>query len=74
MWQVTTSRSSARRSTVRATTYRSGARFGPQGHAQDLRTLYGSFSFELGVDLRESITICDLGDIFVDTREHREDF
>src|SRR3982074_1467661 len=26
--------------------------------------LYGSYSFELGVDLRESITMCDLGDIF----------
>src|ERR1700743_2258883 len=26
--------------------------------------LYGPYSFELGVDLRESITISDLGDIF----------
>jgi agmatinase len=26
--------------------------------------LYGTYSFELGVDLRESITMCDLGDVF----------
>jgi len=29
-----------------------------------ISALYGTYSFELGVDLRESITICDLGDIF----------
>ncbi|MGE3600082.1 MAG: arginase family protein, partial [Dehalococcoidia bacterium] len=45
------------------TTYRSGTRFGPQG-IRKISTLYGPYSFELGVDLRESITICDLGDIF----------
>ncbi len=45
------------------TTYRSGTRFGPQG-IRKISALYGPYSFELGVDLRESITICDLGDIF----------
>ena len=46
------------------TTYRSGTRFGPQG-IRTISALYGPYSFELGVDLRESLTICDLGDIFV---------
>jgi agmatinase len=45
------------------TTYRSGARFGPQG-IRRISALYGTYSFELGVDLRESVTIADLGDIF----------
>jgi agmatinase len=45
------------------TTYRSGTRFGPQG-IRTISTLYGPYSFELGVDLRESITIADLGDVF----------
>lgn len=45
------------------TTYRPGTRFGPQG-IRRISALYGSYSFELGVDLRESITIADLGDIF----------
>jgi agmatinase len=47
------------------TTYRSGTRFGPQG-IRKISALYaGSYSFELGVDLRESLAMCDLGDIFV---------
>jgi agmatinase len=46
------------------TTYRSGTRFGPQD-IRKISALYGPYSFELGVDLRESISICDLGDIFV---------
>jgi agmatinase len=46
------------------TTYRPGTRFGPQG-IRKISALYGPYSFELGVDLRESITIADLGDIFV---------
>lgn len=45
------------------TTYRPGTRFGPQGMRR-ISCLYGPYSFELGVDLRESITIADLGDIF----------
>jgi agmatinase len=45
------------------TTYRSGTRFGPQG-IRKISALYGPYNFELGVDLRESITVADLGDIF----------
>ncbi|HEX6469577.1 MAG TPA: agmatinase family protein [Streptosporangiaceae bacterium] len=45
------------------TTYRSGTRFGPQG-IRKISGLYGPYSFELGVDLRESISIADLGDVF----------
>ena len=46
------------------TTYRSGTRFGPQG-IRKISALYGPYSFELGVDLRETLSICDLGDVFV---------
>ena len=45
------------------TTYRPGTRFGPRAMRQ-ISALYGTYSFELAVDLRESITICDLGDVF----------
>src|SRR3989454_4391903 len=45
------------------TTYRPGTRFGPQGMRR-ISALYGTYSFELGVDLRESITIGDPGDVF----------
>ncbi len=45
------------------TTYRPGTRFGPQG-IRRISALYGPYSFELGVDLRESITMADLGDVF----------
>jgi agmatinase len=45
------------------TTYRPGARFGPQG-IRRISALYGTYSFELGVDLRESITVADAGDVF----------
>ncbi|HEX6393752.1 MAG TPA: agmatinase family protein [Acidimicrobiales bacterium] len=45
------------------TTYRPGTRFGPQG-IRRISALYGTYSFELGVDLRESITIGDVGDVF----------
>ncbi len=46
------------------TTYRAGTRFGPQG-VRRISALYGTYYFELGVDLREQISICDLGDVFV---------
>jgi len=46
------------------TTYRSGTRFGPQG-LRRISALYGSYYFEMGVDLREQMTLCDLGDVFV---------
>ena len=58
----TTSPCSARRSTAAPPTA-PGTRFGPQG-IRKISALYGPYSFELGVDLRESITIADLGDIF----------
>jgi agmatinase len=45
------------------TTYRPGTRFGPQG-IRRISALYGTYSFELGVDLRESVTIGDAGDVF----------
>jgi agmatinase len=45
------------------TTYRPGTRFGPQG-IRKISALYGTYSFELGVDLRESVTIADAGDVF----------
>ena len=53
---------SGRRS-MAGTTYRAGTRFGPQG-IRKISALYGTYSFELGVDLRESISMCDLGDVF----------
>ena len=43
-------------------TYRSGTRFGPQG-IRRISALYSTYSFEHGVDLRESLRLCDLGDI-----------
>jgi agmatinase len=46
------------------TTYRSGARFGPQAVRQ-ISALYDSYSPDLGMDLLEEITIGDIGDIFV---------
>lgn len=45
------------------TTYRPGTRFGPQG-IRRVSALYTPYNFELGVDLRESITIADIGDVF----------
>jgi len=42
------------------TTYRPGTRFGPQG-IRRISALYTPYNFELGVDLREQITLCDLG-------------
>ena len=45
------------------TTYWAGTGFGAQG-IRKISALYGSYSFELGVDLRESISTCDVGDVF----------
>lgn len=36
------------------TTYRSGTRFGPQG-IRRISALYGTYNYELGVDVRESL-------------------
>lgn len=46
------------------TTYRSGARFGPQA-VRRISGVYDSYSPDLGMDLLEEITIGDAGDIFV---------
>jgi agmatinase len=46
------------------TTYRPGTRFGPQG-IRKISALYTPYYFEMGVDLRESVTIADIGDVFV---------
>ena len=45
------------------TTYRPGTRFGPQG-IRRISALYTPYNYEIGVDLREQITLCDVGDIF----------
>jgi len=45
------------------TTYRPGTRFGPQG-MRKISALYTPFNYELGVDLREQMTMCDAGDVF----------
>lgn len=45
------------------TTYRPGSRFGPQG-MRKISALYTPFNYEIGVDLREQMTMCDTGDVF----------
>ncbi|KHD07448.1 agmatinase [Candidatus Thiomargarita nelsonii] len=45
------------------TTYRPGARFGPQG-IRRISALYTPYNYEIGVDLREQMTLCDIGDVF----------
>ena len=45
------------------TTYRPGTRFGPQAMRR-ISALYTPYNFELGVDLREQMTLCDAGDVF----------
>jgi agmatinase len=45
------------------TTYRPGTRFGPQG-IRRATNLFGTYSYELGVDLREQLNMVDLGDVF----------
>lgn len=45
------------------TTYRSGTRFGPQA-IRRISSLYTPYNYEFGVDLRESLNMCDLGDVF----------
>ncbi|MEM7250187.1 MAG: agmatinase family protein [Pseudomonadota bacterium] len=46
------------------TTYRPGTRFGPQGMRR-ISALYTPYNFEIGIDLREQMTLCDVGDVFV---------
>ncbi|WP_455380240.1 agmatinase family protein [Acidihalobacter prosperus] len=45
------------------TTYRPGARFGPQG-IRRISALYTPYNYEIGVDLREQMNLCDVGDVF----------
>ncbi len=45
------------------TTYRPGTRFGPQG-MRKISALYTPYNYELGVDLREQMSLCDSGDVF----------
>ena len=45
------------------TTYRSGTRFGPQG-VRKISALYTPYHYEMGIDLREQMTLCDAGDVF----------
>ena len=44
-------------------TFRPGTRFGPQG-LRRISCLYQKYSYEHGVDLSESLKMCDVGDIF----------
>ena len=55
------------------TTYRPGTRFGPQG-IRRISAIYTPYNFELGVDLREQITLCDLGDIFTIPANNEKSF
>ncbi|MFN9173513.1 MAG: agmatinase [Synechocystis sp.] len=55
------------------TTYRPGTRFGPQS-IRRISALYTPYNFELGVDLREQITLCDVGDIFTIPANNKKSF
>jgi agmatinase len=44
-------------------TYRAGTRFGPQG-IRRISALYTPYNYEMGIDLREQMTLCDAGDVF----------
>jgi len=44
-------------------TYRTGTRFGPQG-IRRISALYTPYNYEMGIDLREQMTLCDAGDVF----------
>ena len=45
------------------TTYRPGTRFGPQG-IRRISALYTPYNYEIGCDLREQMSMCDIGDVF----------
>ena len=55
------------------TTYRPGTRFGPQG-IRRISALYPPYNYEMGVDLREQITLCDVGDIFTIPANNEKSF
>ncbi len=44
-------------------TFRTGTRFGPQGMRR-ISAAYQKYSYEHGVDLSETLAMCDVGDIF----------
>lgn len=44
-------------------TYRPGTRFGPQG-IRRISALYTPYNYERHIDLREEMTLCDVGDVF----------
>jgi len=44
-------------------TYRAGTRFGPQG-IRRISALYTPYNYEKAIDLREQMTLCDVGDVF----------
>ncbi|HWF34729.1 MAG TPA: agmatinase family protein [Solirubrobacteraceae bacterium] len=46
------------------TTYRAGARFGPQA-VRRISALYDGYSLDMGCDLVEELDVCDVGDVFV---------
>jgi agmatinase len=46
------------------TTYRPGARFGPQA-IRRISALYDSYSVDMAVDLQEELDLADVGDVFV---------
>lgn len=45
------------------TTYRAGTRFGPQA-VRRISALYTTYNYEMALDMRESLDVCDLGDVF----------
>ena len=54
------------------TTYRAGTRFGAAGHPQKFQLCTETYYFEMGVDLREQITMCDLGGRIRHSCQHRK--
>jgi agmatinase len=46
------------------TTYRPGPRFGPQG-IRRASAHYGTYNYEMGIDIREQLRVADVGDVFV---------
>ncbi len=55
------------------TTYRPGTRFGPQG-IRRISALYTPYNYEMGVDLREQIKHCDVGDLFTIPANNEKSF
>lgn len=45
------------------TTYRAGTRFGPQA-VRRISALYTTYNYEMALDLRESLDLVDIGDVF----------